>query len=190
MINQGVGSWVHRRRIKSRGRTALISSAGELTYDELALRIDRLANALADRGVKQGDRVAYLGENSPAFLEALFAAGTIGATFVPLNTRLAPPEITYALRDSGARVLFASDSLYPLADSGSTGTEVERTIVVADHARQRAEGAPGGDRAEEFEQVLASGAEQRPEVAVGHDDPAAILYTSGTTGNPDRKSVV
>lgn len=95
MINRGLGDWIHRRRVKSAGRTALISAAGELTYDELDERIDRLASALADRGVGQGDRVAYLGENYPAFLETLFATTALGAVFVPLNTRLAPPEVGF-----------------------------------------------------------------------------------------------
>ena len=59
--------------MKSAGRIALVSAAGELTYDQLDERINRLASALADRGIGQGDRVAYLGENYPSFLETLFA---------------------------------------------------------------------------------------------------------------------
>lgn len=66
MINRGLGDWIHRRRFTSQGRTAVISSAGELTYDQFDERINRLANALAERGVQPGDRVAYLGENHPS----------------------------------------------------------------------------------------------------------------------------
>src|SRR6476620_7517616 len=133
MQNAGLGSWIHRRRRKSAGRTALISGDGrELSYEALADRIDQVANALADRGVGRGDRVAYLGDNDPAFLEALFATGTLGAIFVPLNTRLAPPEVRFALQDSGSRVLIHSQSLSDTAKSGSNGTGVTHRILVTD----------------------------------------------------------
>ncbi|GAA1144899.1 acyl-CoA synthetase [Nesterenkonia lutea] len=184
MKNHGLGDWIHRRRVRSRGETALISAAGELTYDQLAERIDRLANAFADRGVRTGDRVAYLGENSPAFLETLFAAGSLGAVFVPLNTRLAPPEIQFALQDSGARLLVSSSTLQPLAASGSRETAVERIMIVDDGHGTQHEDAELPLPAEPFEQALSSGALHRPDVQVSHEDLAVILYTSGTTGSP------
>src|ERR1700712_2017656 len=133
MENTGIGSWIHRRRRKSAGRVAVVSNDTALRYEELADRIDRLANALADRGVAKGDRVAYLGDNHPAFLESLFATTSLGAIFVPLNTRLAPPEIRYALQDSGSRVLIHSDTLQAVAVSGSTGTEVGHRIIVREN---------------------------------------------------------
>src|SRR5699024_10789389 len=97
MTNYGLGDWIHRRRIKSAGRIAVTAGDLELTYQQFGERIIRLANALTDRGVNRGDRVAYLGENSIEFLEALFALGSIGAVFVPLNTRLAAPEVAFHL---------------------------------------------------------------------------------------------
>jgi fatty-acyl-CoA synthase len=184
MFNRGIGDWIHRRRVKSAGRTAVISAAGELTYDEWAARIDRLANALAARGVRRGDRVAYLGENHPSFLETLFAAGSLGAVFVPLNTRLAPPEIAFALEDSGATVLIASATLEPLAVAGSRGTGVGTLASIQD-GPPAAVGRQDGDlKALEYEELLASGEPVRPDVAVDLDDLAVILYTSGTTGKP------
>ncbi|MDN6490168.1 MAG: AMP-binding protein, partial [Yaniella sp.] len=89
MTNHGIGDWIHRRRVKSAGRMAVTAGDLELTYEQFGQRINRLANALTERGIKSGDRVAYLGENSVEFLETLFALGSIGAVFVPLNTRLA-----------------------------------------------------------------------------------------------------
>jgi fatty-acyl-CoA synthase len=184
MFNRGIGDWIHRRRVKSAGRTAVISAAGELTYDEWAERIDRLANALAARGVQRGDRVAYLGENYPSFLETLFAAGSLGAVFVPLNTRLAPPEINFALEDSGATVLIASTTLEPLAVAGSRGTGVGTLATVQDGPTATAERRDGGLEALDYEELLAAGEPVRPDVAVDLDDLALILYTSGTTGKP------
>ena len=132
MENFGIGSWLQRRRPKSGTKTAVIAGDRELSYVELAERSTRLANALRDRGVAKGDRVAYLGENDPSFLETLFAAGLAGAVFVPLNTRLAPPEIQFQLRDSGAVLLVHSAALAGLAESGSAGTAVGTRIVVED----------------------------------------------------------
>ncbi|TFC72463.1 long-chain-fatty-acid--CoA ligase [Cryobacterium sp. TMS1-20-1] len=184
MHNQGLGSWIHRRRIKSADQTALISGDDRLSYGEFAERVDRLANALDARGIRSGDRVAYLGENHPAFLETLFACGVLGAIFVPLNTRLAAPEIAFALTDSGSRILVHAASLTELAERGSTGTQIVQRIRVADAAASAAETGPAGLLVEDLEEVILSAPATHRDENVTLDDPALILYTSGTTGQP------
>src|SRR5690625_2237360 len=108
MTDHGIGDWIHRLRELSAGRIAVTACDLELTYEQFGQRINRLANALTERGIKSGHRVAYLGENSVEFLETLFALGSIGAVFVPLNTRLAGPEVAFHLEDAGAQMLIAS----------------------------------------------------------------------------------
>ena len=188
MENFGIGSWLQRRRPKSGNKTALISDGRELSYDELADRSMRLANSLRERGVAKGDRVAYLGENHPAFLETLFAAGLLGAIFVPLNTRLAPPEIQFQLHDCGARILIHSLSLDVLASRGSQGTPTVGRIVVDDlsglSAGRPESYDPSVGIVEDFEAVVAAASDQFHDVSVGLDDGAMILFTSGTTGRP------
>ncbi|QCB96313.1 long-chain-fatty-acid--CoA ligase [Arthrobacter sp. PAMC25564] len=187
MENFGIGSWLQRRRPKSGSKTALISGGRELSYAQFADRSLRLANALRDRGVAKGDRVAYLGENHPSFLETLFACGTLGAIFVPLNTRLAPPEIQFQLQDSGAVALIHAHSLSDLAARGAAGTAVARLVVVDDAGDGSPAGAGSGQGStavEGFEAVVASGTDQPIDEPVGLDDGAMILYTSGTTGRP------
>jgi len=173
--NQGIGPWVSRRLERSRGHVALAYRDERLRYEDLAARIDRLANALVDRGVGAGDRVAYLGNNHPSFLESLFATALIGAIFVPLNTRLAPPEVQFALEDSGAETLILHEEFRDLARAGSWPTGVSRRIVVD---------GPADAAVEEYESVLVSGATTHRDDPVSLDDPAIILYTSGTTGHP------
>lgn len=176
MRNQGLGSWIARRRVKSEGDVAIVHGDRELRYEEFADRIGRLANGLQERGVVRGDRVAYLGNNHPDFLTTLFACGTLGAIFVPLNTRLAPRELEYMIEDSGARVLVVHEELRELARAAAWSSGIERRIVV--------DGAPEVPAVEALEDVLAAASAVPPEVDVSLDDPAIILYTSGTTGRP------
>lgn len=187
MHNHGLGSWIHRRRVKSADQTALILGDVHLSYGQLAERVDKLANAFDARGIRSGDRVAYLGENHPAFLETLFACGVLGAIFVPLNTRLAAPEIAFALTDSGSRLLVHAASLTPLAESGSHGTQVVERLVVADAAAPAVvvpSTVPAGLPAEDLDAVIGTAPATHRDENVSLEDPALILYTSGTTGQP------
>ena len=83
MTNHGIGDWIERRQIKSAGRLAVTAGETQLTYEQFGDHINRLANALTDRGIQQGDRVAYLGENSIGFLETLFALRQYRCGFRP-----------------------------------------------------------------------------------------------------------
>src|SRR6218665_3413975 len=106
MHDNGLGSWMAQRRLKSPDKTALVSGDGAtMRYRQLADGGDRVSELLRQRGVERGDRVALIGENSPEFLQVLFGVVQVGAVFVPVNTRLASPEIAHVLGDSGARVI-------------------------------------------------------------------------------------
>ncbi len=127
-------------------------------------RATRLAHLLRARGVRHGNRVAFLGPNHPAFLEALFATGQLGAVFVPLNTRLAVPELRYQLQDSGSSLLLT------VRQPCATELAVDVELVEAE-----------GDS---YEALLAGAPAEPLDVPVGPDDLCMIMYTSGTTGSP------
>ncbi|MEU9476076.1 o-succinylbenzoate--CoA ligase [Streptomyces sp. NPDC048191] len=168
MRNEGLGSWPARRARKTPHRTALIHGEQSTDYRTLYARVTRLAHALRARGVRRGDRIAHLGPNHPAHLETLFAAGTLGAVFVPLNTRLTGPEIAYQLADSGAKALIHGPAHAGLVAHlpGETGVRIRIET---------------GDA---YEQALAGAPDEPIDEPVTPDDTCIIMYTSGTTGRP------
>ncbi|WP_116245813.1 long-chain fatty acid--CoA ligase [Nocardiopsis sp. FIRDI 009] len=175
MRDEGIGSWPARRARSSPERTAIVHGERSFTYAELHERVNRLAAALRRLGVRRGDRVAYLGANHPALLETLFAAGTLGAVFVPLNTRLAVPELAYMLDDSGARVLVYGAERAEEATALARRPD-PRTLVTVGGS------APAGHEA--YEELIASAPVDPVDEPVGLDDTCMIMYTSGTTGRP------
>ncbi|GAB3407587.1 acyl-CoA synthetase [Flindersiella endophytica] len=166
MRDQGIGSWLTRRDRKTPHRVAVRFESRAWTYRELYQRSNRLAHALRTLGIERGDRVAYLGPNHPAFLETLFATAALGAVFVPLNPRLAVPELRYVLANSTSRVLIASAGLRPAATA--VAEEVESLVLVDDS----------------YETLLAEAGTATIDEPVSLDDLAMVMYTSGTTGRP------
>ncbi|MCZ0982402.1 long-chain fatty acid--CoA ligase [Streptomyces diastatochromogenes] len=169
MRNQGIGSWPARRDRRSPRRTALLHEGRAVDYAELHDRCARLAHVLRGAGVERGDRVAYLGPNRPAYLETLFAAGLLGAVFVPLNTRLAVPELLHQLADSGSAVLVHA------GQPAARVTELAEGRPRHPPRRGRRAGAP-------YEELLAAASAEPLDEEVGHEDVCLIMYTSGTTG--------
>ncbi|MBZ5739475.1 acyl-CoA synthetase [Nocardioides mangrovi] len=166
MRDQGLGSWTRRRARMTPDRAALVQDGRATTYAELHDASSRLALGLRDRGLGRGDRVAFLGLNSVEMVLAMFAAAKLGAVFVPVNTRLAPPELAYVLEHSGSRLLLAEDAL---ADA-VRGSAPE--LVVFDR-----------DAGHGLDALLADvGAEVDEPIAL--DDLFMIQYTSGTSGRP------
>ncbi|MED7926217.1 long-chain fatty acid--CoA ligase [Nonomuraea sp. LP-02] len=161
MRNQGIGSWPARRARMTPDRVALSFQGRDRTYGELRDRAYRLASALAgELGVRRGDRVAYLGPNEPALVETFCAAGLLGAVFVPLNTRLAAPELRFVLEDAAPAVL--------LLGAGRDG-----------------DGLPGRHvPAAAYEDLLTAGSAAPIDEPVSRGDVCLIMYTSGTTGRP------
>jgi acyl-CoA synthetase (AMP-forming)/AMP-acid ligase II len=158
-------------------KVALVSSLGTQTYSQLWSRVCRLCSALTDLGVRPGDRIALLMQNSSRYIEVYQAAALLGAAVVPLNFRFVSSEIEYVVNHSGARALFFDASF--AASIGSLKTKlpsVDDRYVVTD--------GPATAIAHSYEVMVASGSEAPP------SDPADLSacyfqgYTSGTTGFP------
>jgi fatty-acyl-CoA synthase len=147
------------------------------TYAEWDERVTRLARALADRGVRAGDRVAVLALNGLEVLEAFVAGPRLGAVVVPVNFRLVADEVAYALTDSGAVALVVDAPLAAVAGKAlEQAPDVRTVLVVGD--------ATAGPHSEPYEDALAAAGTEPLEDAVDEDAAAFIMYTSGTTGRP------
>jgi len=156
----------------SPGSVALVQDGTAVTYAELDDLATRAARGLRDRGVGRGDRVAYLGLNSVELVVAMLGTARLGAVFVPLNTRLAPPETAYVLGDSEPALLLWADGFEATAEAPDVlATGVPR-LRVADRDAGRGLG-----------ELLADDLTPVDE-PIGHDDLFMIQYTSGTSGRP------
>ncbi len=149
-----------------------------LTKGEFNLRVNRAAHAFQEMGVRKGTRVAALLANSNVFLEVLFALNKLGGIMVPLNFRLAHPELEYILNDCEPSALVYSPEFTEAAG-------VLRDVVPSlEHFICELEG--GSEKDPIYEEWIAGRSEEEPvpDAEVTLDDIQMIMYTSGTTGKP------
>jgi acyl-CoA synthetase (AMP-forming)/AMP-acid ligase II len=160
---------VVREHAIARGDTvALRHGQRALTYAELDERTNRLANALLAAGVRADSRVAYLDRTAPEAIELLLAAAKIRAVAVPLNWRLAPPELLDVLRDSRTPLLIAGPTYEAVARDLVAELPQTDLVLVGDG----------------YESWLAAHAPSDPGERGESSDTVLQMYTSGTTGVP------
>jgi long-chain acyl-CoA synthetase len=158
------------------GRIALIFDDRSYSYAELDARIEPAARALAARGVRRGDRVAVMLQNSLEFVDVYFGTLRLGAIVVPINAMYKHHEVEHILRDSEPRAAVIDAALWPQAAAAFASVPVETVAI----AGELAEPAPGT----RTWSALVRDAPQRRTSVVEADDVAVIIYTSGTTGKP------
>jgi len=143
------------------------------TWRQTAERVARLAGGLAKLELEKGGRAAILALNSDRYFEYLLAVPMAGAAVVPINIRLAAPEIQYVLADSGTEILFIDDRFAPVLEAirGQT-PNLRHVVYLGDGA------LPAGMRC--YEDLLSVPALTGAQA--GDDDLAGIFYTGGTTG--------
>jgi acyl-CoA synthetase (AMP-forming)/AMP-acid ligase II len=146
-----------------------VATGERRTYAQADDRITRLANTFVADGVVPGDRVAVLGLNGVALLEAYIAVLRAGAICVPINFRLVPGEVAYTLADSGAVAAVADTTTAAVMRAARADAPALRRVITI------------GD---DLEQVLDTADPAYTELAVPDEATAFIMYTSGTTGAP------
>ncbi len=167
---------------------ALVTPTARLTYAQLQTQTAETRNALAALGIRHGDHIGLLLGNSPHFVTLFLALGSLGAITIPINTRLKPEEIAYALHQARVTTLFAADTLLRV-DVIAMLRAIEPAI---DHALP-------GHALPHLARLIVIG-EQIPAAALSWDrfraaqtptppacrpeDTLLIQYTSGTTARP------
>jgi acyl-CoA synthetase (AMP-forming)/AMP-acid ligase II len=146
-----------------------------VTYGEMTRRATALAAGLYEHGVRAGDVVGLLSYNCTEFLEAIFAVNYLCAIAMPINWRLAPPEVRYIVEHSEARALVSDEALVELADAATTGLEAALTRACISSP------APAGWVALA---ELRNTSSVPPRAHAAGDDVHRLMYTSGTTGRP------
>ena len=155
---------------------AIEHDRGRTTYAAVWDRAVRLANAVLARGVRAGERVAVFAQNCPEYLETYLGLQLAGVVAVPGNYRLTPPELSFLLDNSGAKALLIGEEYLPHLDKlRAGGMRVPDVVIVYGSAREA--GAS-------YDEAIAAASNAAPPRTVGLGDPAAIFYTSGTTGFP------
>jgi acyl-CoA synthetase (AMP-forming)/AMP-acid ligase II len=154
-----------------------VQGARRVSYCEALGESNRLANALIAAGLEKGDRIAYLGKNSIEHALMFFAASKAGVAPVPLNYRLAPPELAYIIGDARAKiVLTAADFIATIDAVRGDLASVERLIAIDAPSR------PKGWQ--DYRAWLADQPATPPAREVSDEDDVYQMYTSGTTGRP------
>ncbi len=174
-----LASLVRAKAAKNGAKPALRFGPRTLSYSELDRETDRVAAGLARTGVGPGERVAALLFNTPEFPLLWFGAAKQRAVLVPINTGLKGEILRYELADSAPRAIVLDRRLWPVYEPLRSSLAIPREFVVEDPASP----GPPPEGAADFASLPVDPAGETPPVP-RPQDPASIMYTSGTTGPP------
>ncbi len=171
--------WINRHAERNPDKLALVDAhtGRQMTYAEFNQRTNRLASFLVEKaGIKPGERISILAQNSAEYYEVLFACSRTGAILNTLNWRLAAPELAYILEDCQPRLLIYETMYSEVVNQLNKEVPCEYYLVMGEED-------PLANW--EYENALAESAEESLEAPMpSYDDTWAIIYTSGTTGRP------
>jgi acyl-CoA synthetase (AMP-forming)/AMP-acid ligase II len=170
--NSRIADWIRINASTVPHRACFVTDTGSFTFREVNSRVNRIVSALRRMGVAKGDRVALFATDSPQYVETLLACMKLGAVYVPLNFRLAGPELEMLLRTAEAKVLFCSDRYIDLV----RGADVPGLKVVVTYD------SDAGDEA--YERLVEEGDDVEADVPVADDELVCLAFTSGTTALP------
>ena len=171
-----MGETITRNSRKFPDKYALVYGKTRLTYKQFNARINRLAHALVDIGVKKGSKVAILSYNCNQFLEVYYALAKIGGVAVPLNFRLHPEELVYMTSHADAEAFILGEAFVQMVKGIQKDLpQVKKYISISD---KPVKGML------HYENWIAKYPDDEPLVLVDEHDPLFIMYTAGTTGRP------
>ena len=158
-------------------KTFVYYQGREISFQEVNNLSNKAANAFLAADIKKGDRVAVMLLNRPEFLYLWFGLNKIGASIVPLNTALTLYEVEYQLNHSESRIFVTDQEHWESLNTLWEKCPLVQKVILLDSDRKPEKG-------ERFSEFMGNQPAFLKDVEIKSDDEAAILYTSGTTGNP------
>jgi acyl-CoA synthetase (AMP-forming)/AMP-acid ligase II len=172
-----MGDSLRRSAKRYPAKVAVRFEGADTSYAALDAKADKVARFFLDRGIARGDAVAFLGLNSVSFLAHFFGLARIGAPFVPINALLRGKEVDYVLSRANVKALVIDPMLSGSLDPGS------EALSCIGHKFALGSG-PAPEGFELMEPMLQGVLDDPVECLVENEDPATILFTSGTTAFP------
>jgi long-chain acyl-CoA synthetase len=174
-----IGDLLKRAARRFPDRIALTDGKRRVTFAEIERDANRFANYLVARGLKPGEKISTICNNSVEFVKALFGIHRAGLVWVPINTMLGPADMDYIMDHAEVRFALIDDNLHAQADRRAALQKRDIDLVAIDLA-----GTAKAQGLENFNDLLQGRSEIEPDIDFGDRDLAMIIYTSGTTSRP------
>src|SRR5438477_4790721 len=174
-----IGDLLKRAAARFPDRIAVTDGERRVTFTELERAANRFANHLVARGLKPGQKISTICNNSIEFVKALFGIHRAGLVWVPINTMLGPADMDYILDHAEVRFALIDDNLYAQPDRCAALQKRGIDLIAVDLT-----GTAAAAALENFDNLLKGQSEIEPDIDFDDRDLAMIIYTSGTTSRP------
>jgi fatty-acyl-CoA synthase len=175
-----VGDLLRRTALRYPDKLAVVSGERRVTFGEFDAAVNSAAHALADRGLRKGDRLALLSHNCWQYAVLAFATAKLGVVLVPVNFMLGADEIAFILDHSGAAGLITEDALAPTAEQAMAAAGMSSGV----RGWIPLSGAVAAGGWEDVDSWIDAENPGEPDVPIADDDPLRLMYTSGTESRP------
>jgi long-chain acyl-CoA synthetase len=174
-----IGDLLKRSAARFPERIAVTDGDRRVTFIEIERDANRFANYLVARGLKPGEKISTICNNSVEFVKALFGIHRAGLVWVPVNTMLGPADMDYVLDHAEVRFALIDDSLHAQADRRAALETRGIDLIAVDLT-----GKAASQGLENFNDLIKGHSEFEPDIEIDDRDLAMIIYTSGTTSQP------
>ncbi|WDP85381.1 MAG: acyl-CoA synthetase [Desulfobacter sp.] len=176
-----IGDMIRRSAYHHPDKIALVFKDRSLTYAQLEKESNRVANGLADLGVKKYDRVAILAHNTIDHVLTWLGCCKIGAVYLAINYLLKGKDVSYCIDHSESRVFIVEDALYELVEDVVEDMGTVQSFIWSDDMGGQ---APPTDRFMDFKTWYRAYPDTEPDTILRIEDPCQMTYTSGTESLP------
>lgn len=174
-----IGDLLKKSAARFPDRVAVTDGDRRVTFTEIERDANRFANYLVARGLKPGEKISTICNNSVEFVKALFGIHRAGLVWVPINTMLGPADMDYILDHAGVRFALIDDNLHAQPERCAALQKRGTDLIAVDLTGQAA-----GAGLEEFNDLIKGQSQIEPDIDFDERDLAMIIYTSGTTSRP------